>query len=180
MVPKLTSLYKLVLWSNPINRGGAVGLLNQLTVCKTPLKRLDIANTSIGEEDSEELAGLLETSGLVCLRIFGDLLSYRKLRESLLHNKTIQNLNLSNSSTPVNTEYLASILEQAECPWEKLEIRNCGISDRGAEHLAEALTKNNSLTELDISENSIEDSVKAVIEQALHNSSKTPVKLRSS
>ena len=47
--------------------------------------------------------------------------------------------------------------KHSDCKLRKLSIRQCGITGEGAKQLAMALAHNHSLTELQISENSIED-----------------------
>ena len=50
-----------------------------------------------------------------------------------------------------------------------MDIISCGISGEGVQHLGEALTSNHSLTELDISENTIGDTGAAAFREALTN-----------
>ena len=157
LIPKLTKLQALSLCGNPIGKGGAVELLKCLHHCKTPLKKLDLVATGVGVEDGDELAPLLaNTAHLEWLGIPGDTLSSELLRTALLHNNTIQHLDMSMSPlSEENCKLLASLLQQAECTWRELNIRQCEISGEGAVHLGAALTNNHSLTELNISCNPI-------------------------
>ena len=163
-VPKLAKLQELSVRGNPIGKGGAVEVLKCLHQCKTPLKELKLSNTGVGEEDCAQLALLIaNTDSLEVLDIGGNSLSSNSvasIMEGLLQNSTIrlQRLYMGGSHfSEENWMSLASLLQQAECQFRELDIRECNISGEGAVHLAAVLTNNHSLAELYISRNPIGD-----------------------
>ena len=161
-VPKLAKLQELSLQGNPIGKGGAVEVFKSLHHYKTPLKELELTDTGVGEEDCAQLALLIaNTDTLEVLFIGEDSLSSNSvasIMEGLLQNSTIEHLKMDESHfSEENCMSLASLLQQAECQFRKLDISNCNISGEGAVHLATALTNNSSLAEFDISWNPIGD-----------------------
>ena len=58
-IPNLTNLRVLILEMNPIGKGGAVEVLKCLHHYKTPLKKLNLQDTGMGEEDCAQLTMLL-------------------------------------------------------------------------------------------------------------------------
>jgi Ran GTPase-activating protein (RanGAP) involved in mRNA processing and transport len=125
------------------------------------LKELNLANTSVGEEDCAQLALLVESTNLEELMIGENGLSSNSvatIMEGLLKNSTIKHLNVWDSYfSEENCMSLALLLQQAECQLRTLDIEECSISGEEAAHLAAALTNNHSLTELNISFNPIGD-----------------------
>ena len=161
-VPKLAKLQELSLQGNPIGKGGAVEVFKSLHHYKTPLKELNFGGTGVGEEDCAQLALLIaNTDTLEVLFIGGNSLSSNSvasIMEGLLQNSTIQHLNMYGSHfSEENCMSLASLLQQAECQFRELVIRECNISGERAVHLAAVLTNNHSLAKLDISLNPIRD-----------------------
>ena len=160
--PKLAKLQELSVWDNPIGKGGAVEVFKCLHHCKTPLKKLDLTGTGVGEEDCAQLALLIANTNTLEVLNIGENLSSNSvasIMEGLLENSTIlQSLIMYGSHfSEENCMSLASLLQQAECQLRMLLIRECNISGEGAVHLAAALTNNHSLAELYIPENSIGD-----------------------
>ena len=157
-VPNMTNLKELCLSSNPIGNGGIVEALKCLRHYKTPLKKLDLAITEIGEEDCAELAKL---TVLKDLDVGGNQLSsisIASIADGQLQNSTIQKLHMSDSKlSEENCISLSSLLEQSECQLSQLNVSLCGITSEGAVHLGRALTKNHSLKKLDIMENPMGD-----------------------
>ena len=158
-VPKLAKLQELSLHGNPIGKGGAVEVFKCLHHYKTPLKELDFSGTGVGEEDCAQLALLIaNTEVLFIAKNSLSSNSVASIMEGLLQNSTIQRLDMNQSHfSEENCMSLASLLQQAECQFRTLDIRECNISGEGAVHLAAALTNNHSLEELDISRSPIGD-----------------------
>ena len=129
-IPNLTHLQVLTLSANPIGKGGAVEVLKCLHHYKTPLKKLNLWTTGVGEEDCAQLALLIDLEVLD--------ISYNSL-----------------SSNSVAS--LSSLLQQSVCQLRELYISGCGICGEGAVHLGTGLTNNHSLTTLDIQNNPIGD-----------------------
>ena len=129
-IPNLTHLQELTLKWNPIGKGGAVEVLKCLHHYKTPLKKLNLMHTGVGEEDCAQLALLIDLEGLD------------------IHNNSL-------SSNSVSS--LSSLLQQSVCQLRWLYISECGIYGEGAVYLGTGLTNNHSLTTLEMSVNPIGD-----------------------
>ena len=157
-IPDLSNLQTLHLASNPIGESGAVQVLKCLHHYSTPLKELDIHDTGVGEEDCAQLALLTD---LELLDISDNNLTSKSVAsiiESKLRNSIIKKVNMSYSKlSEENCISLSSLLQQPVCQLRELDIRKCGINDKGAVHLGTALTKNLSLTTLNIMQNPIGD-----------------------
>ena len=157
-IPNLTHLQVLTLEWNPIGKGGAVEVLKSLFHYKTPLNKLDLRGTGVGEEDCAQLALLID---LEVLSIGDNSLSSNSvasIMEGQLQSSTIQELQMWNSHlSEENCVSLSSLLQQSVCQLRELDIRDCGIGGEGAVHLGTGLTNNHSLTELLIGFNSIGD-----------------------
>ncbi|XP_067307353.1 NLR family CARD domain-containing protein 3-like isoform X2 [Pseudorasbora parva] len=85
------------------------------------------------------------------------------LASSLRSNPShLRELNLSwNKLGDSGVSMLSAVLKDPHCKLEKLELRNCGVTDEGCAALASALRLNPShLRELDLSWNKLGDSVK--------------------
>ena len=178
IIPKLTMLQDLSLERNPISEGGAVEVLRSLHHYKTPLKKLDLQHTGIGEQDSVPLVQLIGDNVLETLEISGDLLP--SIMKCPLPNSTLQTLTML--STPLSEEAtmsLSSLLQQSELQFSKLNIWRCGVTSDGAVQLARALTNNSWLTELDMRGNSIrEEGAKALANMLKENRTLKKLDLR--
>ncbi|XP_072892048.1 ribonuclease inhibitor-like [Hemitrygon akajei] len=64
---------------------------------------------------------------------------------------------------------VSAALKNPECKIQKLWLRNVGLTDSGAEDLASVLSTNQSLMELDLSGNELEDSGVKLVSAALRN-----------
>ena len=129
-IPNLTHLQVLTLSGNPIGKGGAVEVLKCLHHYKTPLKKLDLEDTCVGEEDCAHLALLID----------------------------LEVLHMNNNSLSSNSvASLSSLLQQSVCQLRVLDISGCGIRGEGAVHLGIGLTNNHSLTTLEMEDNPIGD-----------------------
>ncbi|KAL1254745.1 hypothetical protein QQF64_016974 [Cirrhinus molitorella] len=70
-------------------------------------------------------------------------------------------LDLSENKLGDSVKLLSDVLQNPHCKLEKLRLSNCGVTDEGCAALASALRSNPShLTQLDLSENKLGDSVK--------------------
>ena len=156
VVPNLTELRALSLGYNPIGKGGAVECLYHL---KSPLEKLNLSGTGVGEEDCAPIALLART--LLDLNISDNNLSSNSIAtimEDLLQRNIIQTLDMCGSHlSEENCESLGTLLQQSECQLRKLRISQCGISGEGVVLLGTGLTNNHSLTGLDLSNNPIGD-----------------------
>ena len=157
-IPNLTHLQELTLSWNPIGKGGAVEVMKCLYHYKTPLKKLDLMVTGVGEEDCTQLALLIDLEVLdICANSLSSN-SVASIMEGQLHNSTIQKLEMWDSHlSEENCVSLSSLLQQSVCQLRVLDIRMCGICCEGAVHLGTGLTNNHSLTTLKIQNNPIGD-----------------------
>ena len=157
-IPNLTHLQVLILELNPIGKGGAVEVLKCLHHYKTPLKKLKLNGTGVGEEDCAQLALLidLEVLGIGHNSLSSN--SVASIMEGLLQNSTIQKLHMEGSHlSEENCVSLSSLLQQSVCQLRKLDISGCGIRGEGAVHLGTGLTNNHSLATLEVGGNPIGD-----------------------
>ena len=157
-IPNLTHLQELTLDNNCIGKGGAVKILNCLHHYKTPLKKLDLAATRVGEEDCAQIALLTDLEVLDASKNGLSSNSIASIIEGQLQHSTIQELKIECSHiSEENCASLSSLLQQSVCQLRELDINRCHISCEGAVHLGTGLTKNHSLTTLDIGMNPIRD-----------------------
>ena len=160
-IPFLTSLKELILSQNcTIGEGGAVKLIKTLFQYKTPLKRLRLDRTNIGEEDCASLTDLIANSELEELNVHGNSLSSNSvtsIMKGLLQNSTITKLDMSFSYfSEDNWKSLSSQLQRLECVLQDLSIAGCCITSEGAVQLAAGLATNKSLTRVILCENPCE------------------------
>ena len=78
----------------------------------------------------------------------------KQLSDSLFNNKTLKKLALSNVTgiTDEDMPYLSNILSSSTT-LKELELRYCNITDNGLRYICEGLTKNQTLTTLNIGSN---------------------------
>ena len=178
IIPKLTMLQDLSLERNPISEGGAVEVLRSLHHYKTPLKKLDLQHTGIGEQDSVPLVQLIGDNVLETLEISGDLLP--SIMKCPLPNSTLQTLSMSFTFLSEEaTMSLSSLLQQSMLQLSKLDISVCKVTSDGAVQLARALTNNSWLTELYMWDNSIgEEGAKALAKMLKENRTLKKMDLR--
>ena len=160
VIPFLTSLKELILSRNSsIGDGGAVKLIKTLSQYKTPLKRLHLYSTNIGEEDCASLTDLIANSELEELNVrYNDLSSnsVTSIMKGLLQN-TITKLRMRDSCfSEDNWKSLSSQLQKSECMLQDLDIAECGITSEGAVQLAAGLATNKSLTKVTLDGNPCE------------------------
>ena len=158
-VPSMSILSRLWLSYNPIESGGAVEVIKAL--CGSGVKQLWLDNTGIGVPDCEALCELLKSNcSLKGLKIYGNNLSSESVASiitGLSHNSSLTELNISNSHfSMANVNNLASVLkDHSKSALTELNLQNCQISSEGAVKLVAGLCKNTTLTNLNLSHNSI-------------------------
>ncbi|XP_059815313.1 ribonuclease inhibitor-like [Hypanus sabinus] len=92
------------------------------------------------------------------------------LASALSANPSLTELNLNNNNLgDSGVNLVSAALRKSECQIQKLELRNVGLTDSGAEDLVYALCTIPSLTELDLSENKLGDSGVKMVSAALRN-----------
>ena len=184
-IPSMSNLKDLLLGSNPIGSGGAVGVIKAL--CGSGVTRLLLFNTRIGVPDCEALCELLRsTRSLQDLDIQMNNLSSESVASimtGLSHNSSLTSLNISNSHFNMdNMDNLASILGNlsSKSALSFLWIDDCCINEQGASVLANALCKNSTLTYLRLNHNLIGvEGAFSMSEMLQHNTSLKSLDLNS-
>ena len=125
------------------------------------LKKLEL-DLELGEEGCAQLALLIANTDTLDKLDIGDKKRFStgvaSIMEGLLQNSTIQHLRIDGSHfSEENCMSLASLLQHPKCQFKQLDVHGCNISGEGAVHLAAALTKNHTLTYLELSDNPIGD-----------------------
>ncbi|XP_062895876.1 NACHT, LRR and PYD domains-containing protein 3-like [Mobula hypostoma] len=96
--------------------------------------------------------------------------SVEDLISALSTNPSLTELDLSgNKLGDSGVKLVSAALGNPECKIQKLELRDVGLTDSGAEDLVSALSTNTSLTELDLGGNKLGDSGVKLVSAALRN-----------
>ena len=120
--------------------------------------RLDIWHTSLDSECVSILSERIKTNKTIkTLLVDSSSLSggIKEVSDSLLNNTTIEELSLSDVTgiTDEDMRHFSHMLVTNEA-LKELNLTNCNISDKGVQYICKGLTKNHTLTSLDISGNS--------------------------
>ena len=121
------------------------------------MKRLEIYNTSLDSKCVSILSEILKTNKtikrlvLVSSSLTGGI---KQVSDSLFNNKTLEQLWLSNVTdiTDEDITHLSTMLS-SNTTLKELYLINCNITDNGVRYICEGLTKNQTLTLLNISRN---------------------------
>ena len=143
VIPALSKLEVLDLSNNPICEGGAVELMRSLSHYKTPLKKLYLENTSLGEEDIQALCEVLADNHIKELAISGPNISFVGR-----HIETLETLLVRQPMSVDSCTSLASLLKHRTCQLKELDISFCNINSDGAVQLATALSENKSVVNI--------------------------------
>ena len=147
IVPALPRLNKLYLSFNPIGKGGAVELMRAF---KTPLKKLKLIETSLGEEDIKILCEVLANNYIQKLGIDGPTISIMRRHIDTISFKTLK---MGSLLTVDDCASLGSLLQHPACQLSKLDIAHCDISSAGVIELAAGLSQNKSVVKFDMCNN---------------------------
>ncbi|XP_050950703.1 NACHT, LRR and PYD domains-containing protein 3 [Labeo rohita] len=93
----------------------------------------------------------------------------------------LRELNLSGHElVDTRVNQIAALLQDKHCQLNTLQLRDCGLTEESCSALSTVLTSNNSLKELDISNNNLQDSGVKKLQNGLENTNCTLEKLRLS
>ena len=121
------------------------------------MKRLEIYNTSLDSKCVSILSEILKTNKtikrlvLVSSSLTGGI---KQVSDSLFNNKTLEQLWLSNVTDITDEDIIhLSTMLSSNTTLKELYLINCNITDNGVRYICEGLTKNQTLTLLNISRN---------------------------
>ena len=126
--------------------------LNNYTV-----KSLDIENTPLDYKCVSMLSEILKTNKTIKrLELYNSSLSggIKQVSDSLFNNRTLEELVLYNVTgiTDEGMPHLSNMLEH-NTTLKELRLFNCDITDNGVRYICAAITKNRTLTKLNIGHN---------------------------
>ena len=121
------------------------------------MRRLDIYNTSLDSKCVSILSEILKTNKTIkTLELHSSSLTggIKQVSDSLFNNKTLKQLWLSlvTGITDEDITHLSTMLA-SNTTLKELELYNCNITDNGVQYICEGLTKNQTLTKLNIGGN---------------------------
>ena len=138
--------------SSPESTAVIINNLNKCTV-----RRLDIVNTSLDSKCVSILSEILKTNKTIkrlWLRSSSFTGDIKQVSNSLVNNKTLEELWLYHVTdiTDEDMTHLSNMLV-SNTTLKELELYNCNITDNGVRYICEGLTKNQTLTMLNIGHN---------------------------
>ena len=138
--------------SSPESTAVIINNLNKCTV-----RRLDIYYTSLDSKCVLILSEILKTNKTIKkLRLYSSSLAggIKQVSDSLFNNKTLEQLWLSDvtSITDEDITHL-SIMLSSNTTLKELYLTYCNITDNGVQYICEGLTKNQTMTILNINNN---------------------------
>ncbi|XP_052031609.1 NACHT, LRR and PYD domains-containing protein 14 [Apodemus sylvaticus] len=144
-------------------------------VSNNKVTHLDLKGTDLEENGLKTLCEALKCRGckLRVLRLEScDLNADRckTLSKALHSNRSLVFLNLSTNNLSNNgVKSLCEVLENPNCPLERLALASCGLTKVGCEVLSSALTKSKRLTHLCLTDNILEDEGIELLSYTLKN-----------
>ena len=145
--------WSITLWSSsPKSTAVIINNLNKCTV-----RKLDIDYTSLDSKFVSILSEILKTNKTIKrLELYSSSLTggIKQVSDSLFNNKTLEELVLCyvTGITDEDITHLSTMLS-SNTTLKVLELYNCNITNNGVQYICEGLTKNQTLTELDIGHN---------------------------
>ena len=119
--------------------------------------RLNIVDTSLNSKCVSILSEIIKTNKTVktlWLSSSSFTGGIKQVSDSLFNNKTLEQLWLSDVTSITNEDmiYLSNMLS-SNTTLKELHLFNCNITDNGVRYICEGLTKNETLTKLNIGHN---------------------------
>ncbi|XP_072133139.1 uncharacterized protein [Mobula birostris] len=167
-------IQKLWLWNVGLTDSGA-GDLNAALGGNPSLTVLNLNNNKLEDSGVKLVSAVLKKSRCklqeLGLRDVGLTDSGAEdLASALSTNRSLMELNLNdNKLGDSGVKLVTAALKKANCKIQKLWLRDVGLTNRGAEDLASALSSNPSLTELNLGANKLGDSGVKLVSEALRN-----------
>nr|XP_014350034.1 PREDICTED: NACHT, LRR and PYD domains-containing protein 3-like [Latimeria chalumnae] len=158
--PRLHMCKKIRLNKCELTAGCFEGLPSLLHTSQT-LRELDLSNSKLGDPELRFLSdGLKDTNSTVqTLQLNNCLMTSEScdtLSSFLSRNKSLIELNLDNN--PIKDAGMRLICNVSNNQLQKLSLNNCSLTSGCCEGLCSVLKQNQSLRELNLSSNKIEDS----------------------
>ena len=145
-------------WSISLNSSSPEStavIINNLNKCT--VRRLDIWHTSLDSKCVSILSEILKTNKTIkILELYSSSLTggIKQVSDSLFNNKTLEQLCCLNVTgiTDEDITHLSTMLS-SNTTLKELYLINCNITDNGVRYICEGLTKNQTLTMLNIGGN---------------------------
>ncbi|GAB1292520.1 NACHT, LRR and PYD domains-containing protein 14 [Apodemus speciosus] len=134
-------------------------------VSNNKVTHLDLKDTDLEENGLKTLCEALKSQGCKLRLLRNQLESCdlnadrcKTLSKALRSNRSLVFLNLStNNLSNDGVKSLCEVLENPNCPLERLALASCGLTKVGCEVLSSALTKSKRLTHLCLTDNILKD-----------------------
>ncbi|XP_048045722.1 protein NLRC5-like isoform X1 [Megalobrama amblycephala] len=165
-----------------ITEEGYKALASALTSNPSHLVELDLTGNDPGQSGVKELTDLLQDQNCqLKLRFLSPAAdeAFQYVRGIVGGNPLlIKNLDLSKHKIgDTRMNQIAALLQDKHCQLNKLQLRDCGLTEESCSALATVLRSNSRLEELDISNNNLQDSGVKKLQKALENTNCTLKKL---
>ncbi|XP_072535311.1 NACHT, LRR and PYD domains-containing protein 3-like [Salminus brasiliensis] len=164
LVPAVSVCRKALLANSYLTEDSYKMICSVLQSVTSPLKELDLSNNDLQDSGVELLSAGLKSSHckLETLRLTGGKLtisSCEKLASVLQSVNSLKDLDLSNNDLQDSgVELLSAGLKSPHCKLETLRLALCSLGGETCETLSSVLQSVNSLKDLDLSNNDLQDS----------------------
>ncbi|KAL1257430.1 hypothetical protein QQF64_010674, partial [Cirrhinus molitorella] len=176
LIPAVVNCRKAILADCNLSGQSCESLSTSLQ-SSTSLRELDLSNNDLQDLGVKLLSNGLKSSRcqLSILRLVGCSLTgqcCKNLSSSLQStNSSMRELDLShNVLQDSGVEFLSDGLKSSHCQLNKLRLADCKLTDQCCKSLSSSLQSSNSLRELDLSHNDLQDSGVKILSNGLKNS----------
>ncbi|XP_076846113.1 uncharacterized protein LOC143491201 isoform X3 [Brachyhypopomus gauderio] len=164
LIPAVINCRKAILTGCDLSEEFCKSLTSALQTENSPLKELDASYTTLHDAGMKQLsAGLnsshctLETLRLACCNL--TVKSCEDLGSALQTENSLKELDLNNNNLQDSeVEQLSAGLKSSHCKLETLRLAGCDLTVTSCEYLTSALQTENSLKELVLNNNDLQDS----------------------